>query len=95
MRLFALIALASLSLSLSSHGFVVQPSIPTRNVATPSLKMAVSTIYEGKPTERALSLDIRNEITKSSFNDVNGNSLTMDQLFSGRVSVVVFLRSLG
>lgn len=57
--------------------------------------MAVSTIYEGKPTEQALSLDIRNEITKSSFKDVNGNSLTMDQLFSGRVSVVVFLRSLG
>jgi hypothetical protein len=93
MRLFrALLALASISLS---HAFVVRPSILKRNVATPSLNMAVSTIYEGKPTERAFSLDIRDEITKSSFMDVNGNSLTMDQLLSGGVSVVVFLRSLG
>jgi hypothetical protein len=93
MRFLALLVVASVSLS--SHGFGVRPSIPTRNVATPGLNMAVRTIYEGKPTERALSLDIRDEITKSSFMDVNGNSLTMDQLFSSRVSVVVFLRSLG
>jgi hypothetical protein len=57
------------------------------------------TIFEGKPTERALNIDIRNELTKSSFFDVNGNTVTMNELLgkpsASGVSVVVFLRSLG
>jgi hypothetical protein len=57
------------------------------------------TIFEGKPTERALNLDIRQEVAKSSFFTVNGDTVTMNELLgepsSSGVSVVVFLRSLG
>jgi|Transcript_24425 hypothetical protein len=63
-----------------------------------SLQMA-DTIFEGKPTERALNLDIRQEVAKSSFFSVNGDTVTMNELLgepsSCGVSVVVFLRSLG
>jgi hypothetical protein len=92
----ALLVLASISFV--SHAFVVGPSRTTTRkgpFTIPTLNMAVNTIFEGKPTERALSFNIRDEISKSSFLDVNGNSLNINQLLSGHVSVVVFLRSLG
>ena len=91
-------ALVLARMSFVSHAFVVGlPSRSTQKVpfTTPVLNMAVNTIFEGKPTERALSLNIRDEITKSSVLDVNGNSFHMNQLLSTGVSVVVFLRSLG
>jgi hypothetical protein len=86
-----------------AHAFGVAPPSTARNSAaclqTTPLRMAVDTIYEGKPTERALNLDIREEIRKSSFFDVEGNTVTMDKLIGepsqSGVSVVVLLRSLG
>lgn len=91
--------LAANILSEASDAFLT-PRVPGV-MKTSSLSMAATnTIYEGKPTERALNLDIRQEVRKSSFFDVNGNQVKMDELIgepssASGVSVVVFLRSLG
>jgi len=100
--LFAAVAASALS---TGHAFAVKPpashyfAARTRPTTTASLYMAADTVYEGKPTERALNLDIREEVRKSSFFDVEGNFVTMDELIGepskSGVSVVVFLRSLG
>ena len=106
MKLSETLLAAALAASVLSAGeaFVGIPPVTrfgVQRTASPitALSMAANTVYEGKPTERALNLDIRNEIRKSSFFDVEGNSVTMDDLlgepFQSGVSVVVFLRSLG
>ena len=100
MKLSTTILVATLA---SAHAFGVKMPQPRAQYysAAPNtaLHMAVDTIYEGKPTERALALNIREEIRKSSFFDVEGNTVCMDDLIgepsSSGVSVVVFLRSLG
>lgn len=100
MKLSAALIVASL-LS-AAHAFVIggSSSITRHGGITFPLAMAANTVFEGKPTERAMNMDIRQEVRKSSFLDVNGNSLTIDELIGepsqdSGVSVVVFLRSLG
>ncbi len=94
-----LVATLTASAISSAQAFVQSPSRLNHHLRQSfSLQMA-DTIFEGKPTERALNLDIRQEVAKSSFFTVNGDTVTMNELLgepsSSGVSVVVFLRSLG
>lgn len=105
MKLIAAFLIATLTASAVSfgHAFGVAPPTTTRHASTRTfLQMATNadTIFEGKPTERAFNLDIRQAVAKSSFFNVNGNPINMNDLLgepsqSSGVSVVVFLRSLG
>jgi len=57
-----------------------------------------TTITSGKPSKKALSINPREEITKSTVFTLNGEVITMNQLLPSNddgVSIVVFLRSFG
>lgn len=57
------------------------------------------TVYSGKPSESAMALDAREAIRNKRFLSVDGDSISMDDLIGktneNKVSIVVFLRSLG
>lgn len=54
------------------------------------------TIYSGKPSDRARSLDARRAIASATIFSVNGDPTSINELIGTRGSaVVVFLRSLG
>lgn len=100
----ALLALSSLS---ALDAFLVRPTVLQRHHEYLSLTSRKATSvevtqevrFEGKPSERAKKLNLREAMRQSSFLDVNGNERNMDDLIGGpsegSVSIVVFLRSLG
>ena len=54
------------------------------------------TIYSGKPSDKARSLDPRRAIGTSPIFSVNGDQTSIDELIGTRgTAIVVFLRSLG
>lgn len=99
--LFAAIVAASL-LSVANSFGIRPPTTATtvRHRSTTFTNLyATTTTFEGKPTERAMNMDLREQVRKGSFFNVNGDSVTIDELIGtpseSGVSIVVFLRSLG
>mmetsp|Transcript_23760 Transcript_23760/g.42892 ORF Transcript_23760/g.42892 Transcript_23760/m.42892 type:complete len:112 (+) Transcript_23760:374-709(+) len=111
MRLSGALGLASVAMAMSytlafttqvsrgTNGFVATISKPIRLAALGSSTEDCGcggAILDGKPSDRARSIDPRQAIRNASFLNLNGGTVTFDEILDpSGVSVVVFLRSFG
>mmetsp|Transcript_422 Transcript_422/g.603 ORF Transcript_422/g.603 Transcript_422/m.603 type:complete len:110 (-) Transcript_422:561-890(-) len=81
---------------LQEYNFISSRTKATHHYSSTSEDCGCATTnFSGNPSNKAKSINVREAMRGTPFYTVNGDRTQMDDVLGKRVSVVVFLRSLG